>query len=149
MPLQPLREVGRLRPVADLVRELQTGISLWLDNPDGWTRQPVDENEEQVAIASIRQQVYKRIHILANRRLIVDPSGDWVVAFEFSGIGSSYDRADRMAGIYEAAAPTVTSVMNRPAHKFVDEVYQIVREAIEEADGSVQGITERNSANFL
>ena len=142
-------EYSGLRPVADLVRELQTSISLWLDNPDGWTRQPADENEKQVAIANIRQQVYERIHILANRRLIVDSSGDWVDAFEFSGVGSSYDRADRMESIYEAAAPTVKSVMDRPADKFVDEIYQIVREAIEEAGGSVQGMVQRNSANFL
>ena len=142
-------EYSGLRPVADLVRELQTSISLWLDNPDGWTREPSDENEKQAAIDNIRQQVYERIHTLANRRLIVDPSGDWVDAYEFSGVGSSYDRADRMQRIYEAAAPTVTSVMNTPAHKFVDEVYQIVRKAVEEADGSVKEIEERNSANLL
>ena len=39
--------------------------------------------------------------------------------------------------------------MDRPADKFVDEIYQIVREAIEEAGGSVQGMVQRNSANFL
>ena len=142
-------EYSGLRPVADLVRELQTSISLWLDNPDGWTREPADESEKQAAIDNIRKQVYERIHTLANRRLIVDPSLDWVGAFELRGPGSSYDRADRMERIYEAAVPTVTSVMNMPAHKFVVEVYQIVREAVEEAGGSVQGMEERNSANFL
>ena len=99
-------EYSGLRPVADLVRELQTSISLWLDNPDGWTREPADESEKQAAIDNIRKQVYERIHTLANRRLIVDPSLDWVGAFELRGPGSSYDRADRMERIYEAAVPT-------------------------------------------
>ena len=142
-------EYSGLRPVADLVRELQTSISLWLDNPDGWINEPADENKKQVAIDNIRQQVYERIHTLAYRRLIDDPSLDWVGAFELRGPGSSYDRADRMERIYEAAAPTVTSVMNEPAHNFVDEVYQIVGEVVEEAGGSVQGSAERNSANLL
>lgn len=139
-------EYSGLRPVADLVRELQISISLWLDHPDSWIGQPADENERQAAIDRIRRQVSERIHTLANRRLIVDPSNGWGEAFELRGPGSSYDRADRMARIYEAAAPTVTSVMDVPAHKFMDEIYQIVREAVEDAGGSVQGIPERDYA---
>ena len=139
-------EYSGLRPVANLVRELQTSISLWLDHPDGWVRHPVDESEKQATIDRIRRQVSERIHTLANRRLIADPSNDWEEAFELRGPGSSYDRADRMARIYEAAAPTVTSVMNMPVHQFMDEIYQIVREAVEEAGGNVQGIPEREYA---
>ena len=138
-------EYSGLRPVADLIRELQTSISLWLDHPDGWTRQPRDEKEKQAAIGNVRKQVFERIHTLANRRLIVDPTGDWGEAFELRGPGSSYDRADRMARIYEAAAPTVTSVMDMPVHQFMDEIYRIVRESVEEVGGSVQGIPERDS----
>ncbi|MDE0463424.1 MAG: hypothetical protein OXH93_13490 [Caldilineaceae bacterium] len=139
-------EYSGLRPVADLVRELQHSISLWLDHPDGWIRHPVDESEKQAAIDGIRRQVSERIHILANRRLIVDPSNGWEEAFALRGRGSSYDRANRMARIYETAAPTVTSVMDMPEHQFMDEVYQIVRDAVEEAEGSVQGIPERDNA---
>ncbi len=139
-------EYSGLRPVADLVRELQHSISLWLDHPDGWNRHPEDESEKQAAIDGIRRQVSERIHTLANRRLIVDPSNGWEEAFELRGSGSSYDRADRMARIYEAAAPTVTSVMDMPVHQFMDEIYQIVNEAVQEAGGDVQGIPERDSA---
>ncbi len=139
-------EYSGLRPVADLVRELQHSISLWLDHPDGWIRHPVDESEKQAAIDGIRRQVSERIHTLANRRLIVDPSNGWEEAFELRGRGSSYDRADRMARIYEAAAPTVTSVMDMPVHLFMDEIYQIVNEAVQEAGGEVQGIPQRDSA---
>jgi len=142
-------EYSELRPVADLIRELQFSISRGLDNPDKWSGQRADENEKQAVIDNIRQQVYERIHILASRRLIIDPSGDWVDAYEFSGVGSSYDRADRMQRIYEAAAPTVQSVLDGPARKFVDEVYQIVREEVEKADGVVEGIEDRNSVNLL
>ena len=50
-----------------------------------------------------------------------------------------------MARIYEAAAPTVTSVMDMPVHQFMDEIYQIVREAVEQDEGIVKGIPERDS----
>ena len=138
-------EYSGLRPVADLIRQLQISISLWLDNPDDWIGKPANENEKQAAIDRIRRQVYEDIHTIANRRLIVDSSDGWGEAFELRGPGSSYDRADRMARIYEAAAPTVTSLMDMPVHQFMGEIYQIVREAVEEVGGSVQGIPERDS----
>ena len=138
-------EYSGLRPVADLVRELQNNISWWLDHPDSWIPHSANENEKQAAIDRIRRQIYEDIHTLANRRLIVDPSNGWGEAFELRGSGSSYDRADRMARIYEAAAPTVTSLMDMPVHQFMDEIYQIVRDAVEEAGGDVQGIPKRDS----
>lgn len=142
-------EYSGLRPVADLVRQLQTSISLWLDNPSGWTRQPEDENEEQTVISEIRQKVYIRVHILAQRRLISDHPADWQTAFAFSGTGSSRRRGERMAQIYDAAAPSVSSVMNTETQQFLDQIVQIVSDAVEEAGGSVEGITKRETANVV
>ena len=140
-------EYSGLRPAADLIRQLQISISFWLDNPDGWTRRPDNEEEGQVVINNIRQKVYDRIHTLANRRLIVDHSIDWRTAFGFSGRGSSFERARQMAQIYDEAAPSVTSVMDRPTQEFLEEVIQIVKEAVQEAGGSVEGTPVRQSAN--
>ena len=133
-------EYNGLRPVADLVRQLQTGISIWLDNPVGWTRQPEDEDERRAAINDIRQKVYARIHTLAEGRLIAVHRAGWRTAFAFSGRGSSYDRAREMARIYDDAAPSITSVMDdTAAQEFLDQVVQIIKEAVEEAGGSLQG----------
>ena len=133
-------EYNGLRPVADLIRQLQIGISLWLDNPNGWTRQPESEDERHAAIDAIRQRVFKDIHDLAEQRIIVSHQAGWRRAFAFSGIGSSYDRAKEMAQIYDAAAPSITSVRDMPTQEFLDRVIQIVQDAVEEADGSVKGI---------
>ena len=140
-------EYSDLRPVADLVRQLQASISLWLDNPAGWTKQPENEEERRAAINAIRQRVFIRIHTLAERRLITAHLPGWQTAFGFSGRGSSYDRAERMARIYDEAAPSVTSVMDMRTQEFLDEVIQIVHDAVEESGGSVQGVPNRESVH--
>ena len=48
--------------------------------------------------------------------------------------------------IYDAAAPSLTSVMDIPTQTFLEDVIQIVNDAVEEAGGSVEGIAERDSA---
>ena len=134
-------EYNGLRPVADLIRQLQTSISLWLDSPAGWTIEPEDEYEKRAAINDIRQKVYDRIHILAERRLITEHRAGWQTAFAFSGRGSSNDRAKEMAQIYDGAAPSITSVTDDiPSQKFLNQVTQIIKETVEEAGGSLQGV---------
>ena len=131
-------EYSDLRPVADLIRELQSCISLWLDNPEGWTREPEDERESYAAIDSIRQRVFSRVHALAERRLIGAHTPEWQTAFEFRGTGSTFERARVMGGIYDDAAPHI-SYRNTTlgTRDFLDEIEAIVREAVEEAGGSV------------
>ena len=133
-------EYNDLRPVADLVRQLQVGISLWLDSPAGWTSQPANEDEEKAAISQIKQDVSRRIHELSERRIIEEHPTDWQVAYSFRGTGSSRERADRMARIYQAAAPSVSSVLAPETQAFLDEVVESVRIAAEEAGGSVHGV---------
>ena len=134
-------EYNGLRPVADLVRQLQTCISLWLDNPAGWTRQPKDEDEKRAAINEIRRKVYVSIHFLAEQRLLSAHHAGWRAAFAFSGRGSGNERAKEMARIYDVAAPSVTSLMDdTQTQEFLNQVTQIVKDAVEEAGGSLQGV---------
>lgn len=135
-------EYDSLRPVADLVRELQESVSLWMNDPAGWTRSPADDDEARAAIDQIRQEVLGGIRALAERRLIRSHPGDWQAAYGFRGAGSSFQRADRMAHIYEAAAPSISSIMEPSTQAFLDEVVEIVRTAVENADGSVEGVSK-------
>ena len=137
-------EYNGLRPVADLVRQLQASISLWLDSPSGWTREPLNEDERQAAIDEIRRQVFMRIHDFSKRRLISSHPTEWRAAFSYSGTGSSRVRARGMSGIYEEAAPSITSIPDPTAQEFLNEVIQIVNDAVEEAGGSVYGAQRDN-----
>ena len=131
-------EYSDLRPVADMIRELQGCISLWLNEPKGWTREPEDEREAYAAIDSIRQRVFSRVHALAERRLIDAHTPEWQTAFEFRGTGSTFERARVMGGIYDEAAPHISYRNTTPGTRdFLDEIEGIVREAVEEAGGSV------------
>ena len=140
-------EYDGLRPVADLIRQLQASISLWLDNPTSWTRPPENEDEQQAIINDIRQRVFISVHTLAERRLITLQRAGWRTAFEFSRTGSSYRRADRMAQIYEEAAPSVSSVMDTQTQAFLDEIIRIVADAVEDVGGSIEGVAKRETAN--
>ena len=132
-------EYDSLRPVADLFRQLQESVSHWLNEPAGWTSAPADDDESRAAIDQIRQEVFVGIRALAERRLIRSHPGDWQAAYAFRGAGSSFQRADRMAHIYEAAAPSISSVMDLSTQAFLDEVVKIVRIAVENAGGSLKG----------
>ena len=132
-------EYNGLRPVADFVSQLQSSISLWLDSPSGWTKQPDNDDEKQSAINEIRRSIYAKLHILAEQRLVTSNLRNWRTAFAFSGTGSSYRRADRMAHIHEAAAPSIASVMDGDSQAFLDEVIGIVGEAIRNTGGNVVG----------
>ena len=138
-------EYNGLRPVADLVRELQGSIALWLNNPAGWTNSPQDENEREAAISKISQQVFDDIHKIAERRLVASQRTGWQTAFGFSGRGSSRERALRMVRIYDEAAPSISAAMDVHNQDFLDEVIRIVRNAVEQQEGSLEGVKDRDN----
>ena len=140
------KEYNDLRPVADLVRHLQTSISRWLDNPSGWTREPDNEDERQTVINVVRRRVFVQIHTLAEQRVINTHIPGWRNAWGFSGPGSSRERAREMGRIYDAAAPSVSSAMDWQSQEFLDQVIQIVKSSVEEAGGSVEGVAQHNPA---
>ena len=135
-------EYGDLRPKADFVRQLQESISHWLNTPQGWTRAPRSDDERQEAIGGIRRQVFERIHELVADRLIVEHSDDWRRALRHSGTESSVRRAKEMRTIYDAAAPSIRSVMDPEEREFLDEVIRIVGDVITEASGTLEGARE-------
>lgn len=129
-------EYDDLRPVADLVKQLQESISRWLDGPAYWTRQPADDAERHAALSPIRQSVNMALHELTELRLADLHRSDWTTAFDHSGTGSSYRRADEIQSIYQEAAPVISSAMSEPARAFLHALYKLVREAVVAAGGS-------------
>ena len=126
-----------LKPKADLVSALQLTVSRWLDNPSGWAREPESDDKARAATNEIKQKVYQKIHVLAEDRLVVNHIGDWRVAFAYRGTGSSFERAKVMGHIYDEAAPSVSSRMDPHSQAFLAQVMTIVRDAVHEANGSL------------
>src|SRR5687768_6281365 len=66
-------EYDALKPVADLIRLMQTQISAFLSEPLKWNPSTPPESkdaEKAQAIDTIRKQVFRRLHDLSNRRLL-------------------------------------------------------------------------------
>lgn len=139
-------EYNGLRPVADLVRELQNAVSLWLNNPSNWTRHPQDDDEREAAISGIKREVFVRMHLLAERRIVTNQRPGWETAFSaYRGTGSSRRRATRIVQIYEEAAPSISYAMDTDNQELFDEVIHIVRDAVEAAGGSIEGANYRET----
>ncbi len=131
-------EYDSLRPVADLVGRVSEEVSNFLDHPIAWTRKPASEDEAQEAIAPIRRAVFSDLHGLALDRLIANHLADWRRTMEHRGKGSAERRAVDIRSIYELAAPIPGTVNSEPALKFMREVGEIVRIAIEAHGGCMQ-----------
>ncbi len=134
-------EYDTLRPIADLATQLRESISRFLNNPIGWTRQPVDEEEAQLTVDHIRQVIEVALRDLAVRRLVQNHLTDWRTAYdgpESRGPGSTFRRANAIHGIYDAAAPVPDAVMTEPSAAFLGEIRRIVTSAIEGCGGEVR-----------
>ena len=86
--------------------------------------------------------MFERIHELVADRLIVEHPDDWRRALSHSGTGSSVRRAREMRTIYDAAAPSMSSVMDPEDRKFLDEVIRIVSDVVTAAGGTLEGAGE-------
>jgi hypothetical protein len=131
-------EYDTLRPVADLVARLTERISVFLDNPVRWTRDPVDDEEAQAAISGIRREVFATLHKFIADRLVEKHLPDWRAAFSYSGRGSTFDRARDIRDIYEAAAPVPGVVVTQVSVQFLKEIRSIVHRAVEDNGGQLE-----------
>ena len=134
-------EYDTLKPVADLVARLTESVSRFLDNPIEWTRETMDEDEEQAAIARVRRAVSAALHDMAVRRLVEDHLNEWRTAYdspEHRGSGSTFRRAKAIRNIYDEAAPVPDAVMTASSVAFLAEIRRIVIAAIEASGGYVR-----------
>lgn len=135
-------EYKHLRPVADLINDLQGFLSIWLDRPLRWNKTSHTQSEERAAIDDIRQSTFQRIHDVVERRLWDERIDSWGEAYQFSGTGSTKVRANHMmVDIYQPAAPSIDLTMTSQMRKFRDEILEATREAIEEAGGQLEDVS--------
>lgn len=137
-------EYDTLRPVADLIRLLQTHISQFLSEPHAWEPgiPPESEIEQRLAaIDDIKKRVFTKLHELSSRRLLATRIQEWIGAYEHRGPGSTRVRATEIRNLYEAAAPIPNEMPVPEANEFLFEIREIVAQSIEECGGRVRGWT--------
>jgi GTPase Era involved in 16S rRNA processing len=131
-------EYGNLMPIADLRSSLQEEASKWLDRPADWVKAPLDDEEREAALDPIRRVVSSRLQDLVSRRLRYDQLPNWRKAFDESGGGSAARRAGLINAINQDAAPHMSASMTQDAREFLDRLYIILKDAIEESGGKIR-----------
>ncbi len=110
-------------------------MSRFLSNPAGWQPVTPEDADAEAALDLIRQVVHTEFHSLVSRRLIQQQLATWRNAFELTGKGSTFERAQEIRDIYEEAAPIPNSVMTDVSADFMAEVRRIVSDAVERQRG--------------
>lgn len=138
-----LDEYDTLRPVADLIRLLQSQVSRFLTNPLDWdpSTPPQDSEERQVAIDTIKKQVFTRFHELARRRILEERVKEWVQAYEHRGAGSTRVRAREMVMLYEEAAPVPNEMPGPEANEFLFELRELIAASVQAGGGILRAWT--------
>ena len=137
-------EYDSLRPIADLIRLLQTQISSFLSEPLKWTPSAPPENREaerMQAIDTIRQEVFRRLHDLSTRRLLEERLSGWVEAYDHRGTGSTKVRARDIVNLYESAAPIPNEMPGPDVNEFLFELRELVAESVLANQGELLGWT--------
>ena len=134
-------EYDTLRPVADLIRLLQTEISQFLASPLQWdpATPPDGSDVRAAAIDTIKKEVFTRLHDLSRRRVLDDRIKEWLAAYELRGPGSTRVRAREVSVVYGEAAPVPNEMPGPDANAFLFEVRELIADSIQAGGGKLRG----------
>lgn len=121
-------EYDNLKPVADLRKQLQDRLYVFLQNPLRWeVAEPTDDAEKQRVFDSLANALSAKILELVARRVRAERMADWQTAFNQSGRGSSFARATIIGKqIYDRAAPIPDMTPSPDRNAFLHEVATLV-----------------------
>jgi hypothetical protein len=119
-----------LQPVADLRKELQDRIYVFVQNPVQWQGAEPADDEKQAIFDNFADAIARRILVLAKERVWKERAKEWQDAYRKQGKGSSYERADIIGTqILEPAAPVPDLIPSVERNLFLHDVAKCVREA--------------------
>ncbi|MEF9386527.1 hypothetical protein V4890_12995 [Ralstonia solanacearum species complex bacterium KE056] len=132
-------EYDNLKPVADLKQQLQQRLYVLLQNPVSWQGPEPDDDAKQHLYDAIAEELSSRLVALASRRMRAERLADWRSAFDESGPGSTFRRAELIAGqIYDRAAPIPDVAASPDRNAFLQEVAEATREAADSVGAALQ-----------
>lgn len=131
-------EYDSLRPVADLRKELVDRVYVLIQNPVRWKGAEPPDDQKQATYDALADEIARRMLVLATDRIWKQRFGEWQVAYDQHGRGSTFERA-RIIGdrVYETAAPVpdVTPSPNR--NEFLRAVATEVEAAVTKFDAQL------------
>jgi GTPase Era involved in 16S rRNA processing len=128
-------EYDELKPLADLISRVVTSVSTFLEEPVEVQGYGVGEAKQEQAIESVRKSVHTQLHEMFKERIIMDPHDEWTEAFNFSGTGSTFERADKIEEIFEGGAPYYERAERPAVDMLPEELLEAVKSAVREGGG--------------
>lgn len=130
-------EYDGLRPVGELKERLMEHIRIYLNQPVRWIPGSVTDEDRKAAVDKIARKISPELLEIATKRIWSDHLTSWNTAFDFSGRGSTKDRAETFQKIYNQAAPIPGEAGTANSHEFLSSIRQLVKEAITSNGGKV------------
>jgi len=117
--------------VADLRKDLQDRIYVFLQNPVKWDELEPTEEQKQQIYDSLAENISRRMQGLSSRRIRVERIKEWQDAFNKQGRGSTYVRAAIISDqVYEQAAPIPDMTPSPDRNQFLREVAEEIENAV-------------------
>ena len=127
-----------LQPVADLRKELQDRIYVFVQNPLKWEGKEPGDDEKLVVFDALAENVARRMLALANQRVWKEKAGEWQTAYNKHGQGSTFVRAGIIGKeIFDPAAPIPNMTPSLDRNQFLRDVAKEVQDAADECGASL------------
>ena len=105
-------------PIDDACASLRNGLSRFLEDALS-----VENIEEKNILANqIRAKLNPEITNLIIKRLLVDAQQQWILAYQYSGRGSTHPRKMEIEGIYDKQIPIPQLPMNKHANDLIIDI---------------------------
>jgi GTPase Era involved in 16S rRNA processing len=130
-----------LRPIDTLISKIRNRLTRFLESPLEWEGEQVGDEEKAVIIDRVKQLVDKALTELSKSRLWRIPQPKWQDAYRPSGPGSTFERKPLVRSIFQHQVPVMESISDRWAQAWIDEIKDVVLEALEniKAEQAIEG----------
>ena len=122
-----------LQPVADLRKQLQDRIYVFVQSPVKWNPTEPDDDEKEVVFDKLADTIARRMLTLADQRVRKERASQWQHAWDKHGKGSTFVRAEIIGRqIFDPAAPVPDIAPSIDRNQFLHDVAREVQEAADE-----------------
>ncbi len=131
-------EYSDLRPVADMIKFINVSMVEYIEKPKSWEPRYASVDLRDATISLLAQRITDRLHEFAARQLWTTKTAEWMIAYQRRYAGSTRVRAQDIKGIYDVGAPIPTEVAPIEREKFLGEVQQLFRDALQDMEGRLE-----------
>jgi hypothetical protein len=133
-------EYSYLRPISDFWTSFNEQISNFLSTPVSWRPSNPSDEDKARKIDEIKKNVSSQIQSFAISHIKSKMISEWQIAYDFSGRGSSLQRADKIDSIYYKVIPIPEEEMTDQIKLFVSNILSIIKSEIKKCGGDFTSI---------